>query len=70
MRAASSARSAIPIRPSASIVPGRAAIDWGVYGVPETFLIGPDGRILDKHVGPLDASERRHGCWRRRLAGW
>jgi cytochrome c biogenesis protein CcmG, thiol:disulfide interchange protein DsbE len=23
--------------------------------VPETFLIGPDGRILDKHVGPLDA---------------
>lgn len=33
---------------------GRAAIDWGVYGVPETFLIAPDGRILDKHVGPLD----------------
>lgn len=33
---------------------GRAAIDWGVYGVPETFLIGPDGRILDKHIGPLD----------------
>ena len=34
---------------------GRAAIEWGVYGVPETFLIGPDGRILEKHVGPLDA---------------
>jgi len=33
---------------------GRGAIDWGVYGVPETFLIGPDGRIVDKHVGPLD----------------
>lgn len=33
---------------------GRAAIEWGVYGVPETFLIGPDGRIRDKHVGPLD----------------
>lgn len=33
---------------------GRAAIEWGVYGVPETFLVGPDGRILDKHVGPLD----------------
>lgn len=32
---------------------GRAAIEWGVYGVPETFLIGPDGRILDKHVGAL-----------------
>jgi cytochrome c biogenesis protein CcmG/thiol:disulfide interchange protein DsbE len=34
---------------------GRASIEWGVYGVPETFLIGPDGRILEKHVGPLDA---------------
>lgn len=32
---------------------GRAAIDWGVYGVPETFLIGKDGRIAYKHVGPL-----------------
>ena len=32
---------------------GRAAIDWGVYGVPETFLIGRDGKILFKHVGPL-----------------
>jgi cytochrome c biogenesis protein CcmG/thiol:disulfide interchange protein DsbE len=35
---------------------GRAAIDWGVYGVPETFLIGPDGVIRHKIVGPL--SER------------
>jgi cytochrome c biogenesis protein CcmG/thiol:disulfide interchange protein DsbE len=32
---------------------GRAAIEWGVYGVPETFLIGRDGRILYKHVGPI-----------------
>jgi cytochrome c biogenesis protein CcmG/thiol:disulfide interchange protein DsbE len=32
---------------------GRAAIDWGVYGVPETFLIGKDGIILLKHIGPL-----------------
>ncbi|MER2535525.1 MAG: DsbE family thiol:disulfide interchange protein [Rhizobiaceae bacterium] len=32
---------------------GRAAIDWGVYGVPETFLVGRDGRILYKHVGPI-----------------
>ena len=32
---------------------GRAAIDWGVYGVPETFVIGKDGRIAYKHVGPL-----------------
>jgi cytochrome c biogenesis protein CcmG/thiol:disulfide interchange protein DsbE len=35
---------------------GRAAIDWGVYGVPETFVIGPDGIIRQKIVGPL--SER------------
>jgi len=32
---------------------GRTAIDWGVYGVPETFLVGPDGTILYKHVGPF-----------------
>ena len=34
---------------------GRAAIEWGVYGVPETFLVGPDGTILHKQVGPLTA---------------
>ena len=34
---------------------GRAAIEWGVYGVPETFLVGRDGRIAFKHVGPLSA---------------
>ncbi|MDF2996748.1 MAG: DsbE family thiol:disulfide interchange protein [Xanthobacteraceae bacterium] len=33
---------------------GRAAIDWGVYGVPETFVIGKDGRIAYKYVGPID----------------
>jgi cytochrome c biogenesis protein CcmG/thiol:disulfide interchange protein DsbE len=32
---------------------GRTAIDWGVYGVPETYLVGRDGRILYKHVGPF-----------------
>jgi cytochrome c biogenesis protein CcmG/thiol:disulfide interchange protein DsbE len=32
---------------------GRSAIDWGVYGVPETFIIGKDGKIAFKHVGPL-----------------
>ena len=34
---------------------GRASIDWGVYGVPETFLIGRDGRIAYKLVGPITA---------------
>ena len=32
---------------------GRAAIDWGVYGVPETFLVDADGRIRFRHPGPL-----------------
>ena len=32
---------------------GRAAIDWGVYGIPETFLVGKDGKIAFKHVGPM-----------------
>jgi cytochrome c biogenesis protein CcmG/thiol:disulfide interchange protein DsbE len=32
---------------------GRAAIEWGVYGVPETFIVGRDGTIRYKLVGPL-----------------
>ena len=32
---------------------GRVAIDWGVYGVPETFVVNGQGRILFKQVGPL-----------------
>ena len=32
---------------------GRTAIDWGVTAPPETFLIGRDGRVLYRHIGPL-----------------
>ena len=32
---------------------GRVGIDWGIYGVPESFLIGADGRVKLRHVGPL-----------------
>jgi len=32
---------------------GRVAIDWGVYGVPETFLIDREGRIAYKRIGPV-----------------
>ncbi|MHC2466816.1 DsbE family thiol:disulfide interchange protein [Bradyrhizobium embrapense] len=32
---------------------GRASIEWGVYGVPETFLVGRDGTIVYKLVGPV-----------------
>lgn len=39
---------------------GRTAIDWGVYGVPETFLVDQNGTVLLRHVGPLtkDAVEQ------------
>ena len=35
---------------------GRVAIDWGVYGVPETYVIDGQGRIAFKFIGPLSAS--------------
>jgi cytochrome c biogenesis protein CcmG/thiol:disulfide interchange protein DsbE len=34
---------------------GRAGIEWGVYGVPETFIVKGDGAIAFKLVGPIDA---------------
>jgi cytochrome c biogenesis protein CcmG/thiol:disulfide interchange protein DsbE len=36
---------------------GRAGIKFGVTGVPETYLVGRDGVVLDKHTGPLDAAD-------------
>ena len=36
---------------------GRAAIEWGVYGVPETFIVGRDGRISYKLIGPISPGE-------------
>jgi cytochrome c biogenesis protein CcmG/thiol:disulfide interchange protein DsbE len=33
---------------------GRVSIDWGVYGLPETFVIDARGRIAYKHVGPFN----------------
>lgn len=35
---------------------GRTAIDWGVTAPPETFIIGPDGTVLDRFIGPLVGS--------------
>ena len=32
---------------------GRAGIEWGVYGVPETFIVNREGKIVYKFVGPL-----------------
>ena len=44
-----------PFVASGADVNGRTSIEWGVYGVPENFLIGPDGRIAYKLVGPVTA---------------
>jgi len=32
---------------------GRAGIEWGISGVPETFIVGPDGTVLFRYVGPI-----------------
>jgi len=45
---------------------GRASIDWGVYGVPETFIVGPDGTIRHKHIGPL--TPENFGAFKERLS--
>jgi cytochrome c biogenesis protein CcmG/thiol:disulfide interchange protein DsbE len=42
-----------PFVASGADISGRASIDWGVYGVPETFLVGRDGRIAFKLIGPI-----------------
>jgi len=42
-----------PFAASGADTNGRAAIEWGVYGVPETFIVGRDGRIAYKLVGPI-----------------
>jgi len=36
---------------------GRVAIDWGVYGIPETFIIDRNGRIAYKQIGPMSARD-------------
>ena len=38
---------------------GRVSIDWGVYGVPETFVVDADGIIAFKHVGPISPATLR-----------
>jgi cytochrome c biogenesis protein CcmG/thiol:disulfide interchange protein DsbE len=42
---------------------GRVGIDWGVYGVPETFVIDRNGRIAYKHIGPILLSD-----WEEKIA--
>jgi cytochrome c biogenesis protein CcmG/thiol:disulfide interchange protein DsbE len=40
-------------------VSGRVSIDWGVYGVPETYVIDRDGLIVHKHIGPISPEALR-----------
>lgn len=44
-------RNGVPFAAVGMDTEGRTGIDFGVYGVPETFIIGPDGTIRDKLVG-------------------
>lgn len=38
-------------------IDGRVGIDWGVYGVPETFVVDKEGRIAYKHIGPISRKD-------------
>lgn len=63
------ARHGVPFSAVGADAEGRAAIDFGVYGVPETFIIGPDGVIRDKIVGILTPENFSSVLARIRAAG-
>ena len=42
---------------------GKAAIDWGVYGIPESYLVSSDGTIIYKRVGPFDDTSLKEGLF-------
>ena len=46
-----------PYRASAFDSDGRVGIDWGVYGVPETFVVDRNGIIRHKHTGPISTED-------------
>jgi cytochrome c biogenesis protein CcmG, thiol:disulfide interchange protein DsbE len=52
-----------PYQQVASDADGRVAIDWGVYGAPETFLVSAAGTVLEKHIGPLSEA-----VWQQKFA--
>ena len=63
------ARHGVPFSAVGADADGRAAIDFGVYGVPETFVVGPDGVIRDKLVGILTPDNYASVLTRIRAAG-
>lgn len=42
---------------------GKAAIDWGVYGIPESYLVDANGIIVYKRVGPFDKKSLKEGLY-------
>jgi cytochrome c biogenesis protein CcmG/thiol:disulfide interchange protein DsbE len=46
--------------PAVTDVESRTAIDYGVYGVPETYIIDPSGRVAYKQLGPVTTNLLRH----------
>ncbi len=46
-----------PYARSGADVPGRAGIEWGVYGLPETFIVDRQSRIVYRHVGAISAAD-------------
>lgn len=42
---------------------GLAALDWGIYGAPETFLVDGTGVVRWKHVGPIDRKVIEESLW-------
>ncbi|HJE23328.1 MAG TPA: DsbE family thiol:disulfide interchange protein [Methylorubrum populi] len=62
-------RHGLPFSAVGSDATGRAGIDLGVYGVPETFIVGPDGVIRDKLVGILTPENYASVLERIRAAG-
>lgn len=57
------ARHGNPYRLIATDPQGQAGLDWGVYGVPETYVLDAAGTIVYKHIGPVTEA-----AWRERLA--
>jgi cytochrome c biogenesis protein CcmG/thiol:disulfide interchange protein DsbE len=49
-----------PYRRTGADIDGKVAIEWGIYGVPETFVIDPQGRIAFKQVGPITPDILEH----------
>jgi cytochrome c biogenesis protein CcmG/thiol:disulfide interchange protein DsbE len=49
------ARLGDPFDANGADISGRVGIDWGVYGVPETYVVDGKGQIIYKHVGPVTA---------------